>query len=331
MEEYIPLDVLSWIWSEGGTLSPSPHRKEALADTNQEDIKNVKDLRSWLGLYKTFIQHTPNLSNILDPLDKIVGGKESKDVITWTHELSNAFEQAKQHIATITEVYLPHPSDQLILTTDGAKTPPGVGFLLQAKNSEGIIKPVRHYSVKLKPHHSKWYPCEIETVAFGTAIEAFYDVIKESTKPVIICPDSKPVCDAVKLLQSGKFSISPRIQTFLNNVGKITADVHHISGKSGQNKAADYRSRNTSDCNSDKCQLCNYVKDQTDSVIDLKISSIAEQEIPFSNKQGWRQIQQQDKACAQAVLALSTVQLSSKKSGKVNSDIRKLVSHAKRQ
>ena len=320
------VDVMSWIWSEGGTLAPSPHRKQTLAQTKQDELETIKDIRSWVGLYKTFLYHTPNLANILDPFDQITGGKDSKDKVVWTPDLSLAFQKAKDHIANIKEIYLPNPDDQLIVSTDGARTPPGIGFILQAKDKQGQTRTVRHYSVKLKEHHLKWYPCEIEAVAFGTAIEAFYDIIKESKHPVIICPDSKPVCDATKLLQQGKFSLSPRIQTFLNQVGKIRADVQHVAGT--QNQAADYKSRNTTECNAEICQLCNYVTHQTDTVIDTRIGAINEH-IPYSNRKGWKDAQAQDKACNIAKKALTTGQLISKKTGKVLSDARKLVSNAK--
>ena len=322
------VDVMSWIWSEGGTLAPSPHRKQALREVKLEDLKTVKDIRSWAGLYKTFLYHTPNLAKIMDPFDKITGDKESKDEVVWTAELQQAFQTAKDHIENIKDVYLPHPDDQLIILTDGARTPPGVGFVLQARDQKGTIRTVRHYSVKLKPHHIKWSPCEIESVAFGTAIQAFYDIIKESNKPVIICPDSKPVCDATKLLQKGKFSLSPRIQTFLNNMGKISCDVQHISGKSGQNHVADYQSRNTFPCNADICQLCDYVNQQADTIIDSKVASI-QPEIPYANREAWKNVQRNDKAISIAKTAISTGQLISKKSGKINSDARKIVANAK--
>ena len=131
---------MSWIWSEGGTLAPSPHRKQALGKVQHEDLKTVKDVRSWIGLYKTFLYHTPNLTKIMDPFDKIVGDKDSKDVITWTQELIQAFQQAKDHIQNIQEVYLPHPNDQLMIITDGARNPPGVGFVLQARDQKGDVK-----------------------------------------------------------------------------------------------------------------------------------------------------------------------------------------------
>ena len=322
------VDIMSWVWSEGGTLAPSPHRKQALLEVKTEDLTTVKDIRSWIGLYKTFLYHTPNLAKVMDPFDKITSDKDSKDTITWTTDLNLAFQAAKDNIANIKEVYLPHPNDQLIIITDGARTPPGVGFVLQARDSNNKVRTVRHYSVKLKPHHIKWTPCEIESVAFGTAIEAFYDIIKESTKPVIICPDSKPVCDATNLLKKGKFSLSPRIQTFLNNMGKVSCEVQHISGKSGQNQIADFQSRNTSVCNAEICQLCNYVNQQADTIIDTKITTLSI-DIPYANRMAWKNVQTQDKAITLAKNAITTGQLISKKPGKVNSDARKIQSNAK--
>ena len=322
------VDIMSWVWSEGGTLAPSPHRKQALLEVKAEELNTVKDVRSWIGLYKTFLYHTPNLAKVMDPFDKITSDKDSKDKITWTTDLNLAFQAAKDNIANIKEVYLPHPNDQLIIITDGARTPPGVGFVLQARDSNNKVRTVRHYSVKLKPHHIKWTPCEIESVAFGTAIEAFYDIIKESTKPVIICPDSKPVCDATNLLKKGKFSLSPRIQTFLNNMGKVSCDIQHISGKSGQNQIADFQSRNTTLCKSEICQLCNYVNQQADTIIDTKITNMST-DIPYANRSAWKNVQTQDKAITLAKNVITTGQLISKKPGKVNSDARKIQTNAK--
>ena len=119
-----------------------------------DDLNTIKDIRSWAGLYKTFLYHTPNLAKIMDPFDKITGDKESKDVVVWTTELKQAFQTAKDHIENIKEVYLPHPDDQLLIEVDAAKSPPGIGQTLYAIK-EGKKLPVAFHSVKLNPNHSK--------------------------------------------------------------------------------------------------------------------------------------------------------------------------------
>ena len=215
---------------------------------------------------------------------------------------------------------------------DGARNPPAVGMVLQAKLPNGDIKIVKYYSVKLKPHMIKWYPCELEAVALGSSIEAFYEFIKQSKNPVIICPDSKPVVDAAKKMEKGNFSLSPRIQTFLNNLSKIKYDIQHISGKSGHNAPGDYQSRNATQCDTEHCQICNFIQETADSVINVKLNTletnIDKSMVPFLNRQAWIKIQEKDPACKQAKSCLHTGQNPSKKPGKMHNNIRRYVSKA---
>ena len=59
------VDVLGWVWSRGGFLSPSPHRQCALTNVKQDDIKKVKDMRSYIGLYTMLHMVTMAISYIL--------------------------------------------------------------------------------------------------------------------------------------------------------------------------------------------------------------------------------------------------------------------------
>ena len=327
------VDILSWQWKQGGYLSPSPHRKLALENIKYEDLKTVKDIRSWLGLYKTFIDCTPNLTMLLDKFDQFVGSRDSKDSVTWTEDFIQSFKHAQEHIKNMKDLYLPTKHDQLIIMCDGARTPPAVGMVLQAKTPNGDIKIVKYYSVKLKPHMVKWYPCELEAVALGSSIEAFYEFIKQSIKPIIICPDSKPVVDAAKKIEKGQFSLSPRIQTFLNGLSKIKYEIQHISGKSGHNMAGDFQSRNAANCDTEHCQICKFIHETADSIIDVKLSTISPTDtdhsmMSFLNRQAWKNIQDKDAACRQATNCLQSGQTPSKKSGKLHNNIRKYVSKA---
>ena len=136
------VDILGWIWTTGGRLRPSPHRQLALKNTKQEDLITVKDLRSWVGLYKTLLIATPNLATIMDPFDKETAAKDSRDKILWTSHLAHAFREAKNHIDNIKELYLPTPQDQLLLVPDGSQKTPGIGHVLYAL-VDGQRKPVQ--------------------------------------------------------------------------------------------------------------------------------------------------------------------------------------------
>ena len=325
------VDILSWQWKEGGYLTPSPHRKLALENIKYEDLKTVKDIRSWIGLYKTFIDCTPNLTIYLDKFDQFVGSRDSKDEIKWTEDYIKAFKHAQEQISNMKDLYLPNKHDQLIIMCDGARTPPAVGMVLQAKTPQGDVKVVKYYSVKLKPHMVKWYPCELEAVALGASIEAFYEFIKQSEKPVIICPDSKPVVDAARKIEKGNFSLSPRIQTFLNGLSKINYEIQHISGKSGHNAAGDFQSRNAFVCKTEHCQICTFIRETAETIIDVKLNNIStsaneKSMMSFLNRNAWINIQEKDAACKQAIKCLQTGQGPSKKPGKMFNNVRKYVS-----
>ena len=95
------VDVLGWVWKKGGFLSPSPHRQCALSNVKEDEVKKIRDMRSWLGLYKTLYIATPNITAILNPFEQATAGKDTKDPFEWTHELSQKFREAKNHVKNI--------------------------------------------------------------------------------------------------------------------------------------------------------------------------------------------------------------------------------------
>ena len=112
----------------------------------------------------------------------------------------------------------------------GKEINPGLGHVLYAiKDNEKKI--VRLHSSKLDSRCQKWNPCELEALAFATGIQKEQDIIRESKLPLIIMPDSKPVHEAVKLINQGKSSTSARMASFLNNLNRFRIESKHISGK----------------------------------------------------------------------------------------------------
>ena len=325
------MDILGWVWHQGGRLEPSPHRRNALANTKQEDLKKVRDVRSWLGLYKTLRRATPKIHNILDPLEQAVADKPSTEDFEWTHELEMRFREAKSAIKDMHTLYLPDPKDQLVMTPDGSVKTPGVGHVLFAINKQERL-PVRYHSVKCPEGCSKWSPCEVEALAFATGIEAEYDLIRESEKPLLICPDSKVVADAVKLIKQGKYSASSRINRFITNVNKVNLEVRHVSGKAKLNLGGDNQSRQPSECTSELCTICRFVNEQVDSVVDPAAKNAAVQVLPdhtLDSRQMWKQVQRADQACKEAIKLLSSGKTPSSKTGEVHNAIRHYCREAK--
>ena len=141
------VDVLGWIWKQGGILEPSPHRRLALENTKVQDIKTIRDMRSWIGLFKTLHIATPHLASTLAPFEENTAGYSSNDEFKWTFALELAFKRAKQKLKEMVNLYLPAPDDQLLLEVDGAKN--GLGHVLYAIN-DGKKKIVRLHSAKIQ-------------------------------------------------------------------------------------------------------------------------------------------------------------------------------------
>ena len=301
-------DVLGWIWKEGGRLEASPHRKIALTNTKVENIKTIKDMRSWVGLFKTLHMVTPQIATILSPFEAATAGKDSKEAFEWNYTLEKQFGEAKENIDKLVTLYLPSPQDQLVLQTDASKH--GIGHILFALKNEKRI-PVRIHSVKLPEKCKKWSACEVEGLALAAGVDKEYDLIRESQHPLIIETDSKPVHEALKLINNGKFSASARMSSFLTNINRTTITSKHISGKARLNPIADLQSRNPPECHSEACSIHKFIDDKIDSVIvdgakNCSIVNTSESSAGYTNRESWKSAQNSNAACSEAKKLLSS-------------------------
>ena len=310
--------IFGWL-VKGNIITPDPHRKVALNKTKHIDIKTISDLRSWMGIYKTFLIAMPGLAQTMDPFDKIVAGvKDNKSLVTWTDDLIQKFNLATNKVNNdIKFLVLPRPDEQLILMPDATVRDPAVGFILNVVR-EGKMLPVIYYSYKLTDNQKNWFPCEREALAVAIAVSKCSHYIIESKRPTLILTDSKPVVEAAKLISQGKFSASSRMTTFLMSISRYKLDIQHVSGKYGQNIAADYLSRNPAQCTNSKCQVCKFINEIVQSTLCAnEINSV-----PLGNLKSWKLMQQQDYACNESFKRLKSGQQPAKK-GKCSNDIRR--------
>ena len=357
-----PKEASIFGWTiKNGTIIPDPHRQLALSKTKHTDIHTVSDLRSWIGVYKTFLIAMPGLALTMDPFDKLVAGvKDGKTTIQWTPELVQQFSEANDRCKNaIQYLTLPRRDEQLILMPDATLRNPAVGITLNVIREQKLL-PVIFYSFKLTDTQTNWWPCEREALAVATAIKKCSHFILESTKPLLILSDSKPVVEAFQLMRKGKFSTSSRMAAFLYAANQYKVDIQHISGKYKQNVAPDYLSRNPATCNNNQCQICKFITETSMCVVSaikvipsipiavrditgpiqtnkferhgpLMLRTFTQNEIlssptndnpPIGNKQTWTELQQQDFACSEAHRRLVSGQQPNKR-GPMSNDIRK--------
>jgi hypothetical protein len=265
---------------QNGKISPSDHVLTTLGITSIDQLKSVKNVNAWRGLYKTLLHNLPHLSDYMHPFDVATANKASRDPFCWTPELTAAFNAAQSHLKNAHSLALPAPHEQLVLQPDGAQRPPAIGWVLSViRQIEGKpqLLPVQFCSAKLRPHMQFWTPCEIEAVATFIAVEQCSPWIMEATIPTYVCPDSKAVVQAANRMSQGKMSTNPRLQNLLACINRRPVLFHHSSAKLGQHLLSDTCSRTPTSCSVQDCAIERFLDDLPEK-INLMASDIFDPE-----------------------------------------------------
>ena len=254
------LDLLGWK-KTGTHLIPDPHRQDTLV--NAELPKTVTELRSYLGSYNTFHKCRDDLTELLSDLNKLCSTGMSKSAkIPWTDELIKKFRLSQQKAKDMEKLYIPQASDQLVLTQDYSGQ--GVSATLWAFPGDDPNKRevVAKMSAPLSTQQQKLLPCDGEVISSYIAAKSpiFSVPIKASKKKTISLVDNKPVTEAAKLLEKGKFSTSRIINFALTSISDLNLKYEHNSGKMGKNFADDFASRNPAKCGDpSNCSVCTFI------------------------------------------------------------------------
>ena len=258
------MKVVGWIW-QNGTVEVDMHRLNPLTICSPPET--VKKLRSFIGAFRAVSICIPHYGSLVCQLEDMVAGKDSAEKLIWDDELTNTFRRAQKALINPKAITLPHPSDQLVLISDGSNSPAAVGSTLFVKRGENL-RVAGYFGSKLRKYQLLWLPCEIEALGINLAIDAFSDVIRESLHTTKVLTDSKPCVQAFEKLRRGGFSLSPRISSFLMNLNAQNIAIEHVKGSSIV--LTDFVSRNPVHCVDNTCQVCQFVGDQ----LELAVSSI---------------------------------------------------------
>ena len=311
--------IHGWVFKDGH-VQPDPHRKLALLDMKKP--KTIGEMRTYMGVYKTFFPAMPRLSNLMSPFEKLCGGKESKDKIDWSEELEFQFTES-QKIAQkdIKTLALPRPDEQLFIVPDAAcrdmaSKEPALGFILFVHRETGA-EPVMFVSWKMGADYWKWSPCDLEGLGASIAVDKCAFFILRSTKPTLVFPDNKQVLQAFNKLKKGRYSTSQRLATFTNRMQKYPIIMQHGSGRLLQNIGSDYISRNAADCKNEDCSMCEFAKERGEGLLAtilpanngtvLNLDKISQwthaniSNIPIGNLKAWLTLQENDPVLSKAI------------------------------
>ena len=280
--------ILGWVWRQG-TLQASPHRVAALAACPPQ--KTITGMRSFIGAYKVLARVLKGCSSLLAPLDDVVAGRESKETIQWTEELTTAFIHSQKALSSARAVTLPRPTDQLWIVTDGAVREPGLGATLYVTRGDSV-KLAGYFSAKLRKNQSSWLPCEIEALSIAAAVKHFAPYIIQSAHKACVLTDSKPCVQAFEKLCRGEFSASPRVTSFLSTASRYQVHVRHVAGASIL--PSDFASRNAPECDNPTCQVCSFIHAAVDmTVCNVTTSDVISgaRKLPFTSRAAWLALQ----------------------------------------
>ena len=280
--------ILGWIW-ENGTLRASPHRVAAL--TTVSPPPTVRALRSFIGAYKVLSRVLNGYAILLDPLDKAVAGRESKEKIHWTDDLIVSFKKAQGALSNCKQITIPRPDDLLWIITDGSVKNKGIAATMYVHRNNKLLL-AGFFNTKLRQNQITWLPCEIEALAIGASIRHFAPFIIQSAETTQILTDNRPCVQAYEKLLRGEFSSSSRVSTFLSNASRYHTHIRHIKGIA--NLPSDYASRAPHECSNESCQVCKFITELEDSVVrNLSVNKVLDgsTRMPFTSRQAWHTTQ----------------------------------------
>ena len=168
-----------------GKVLPKESNVEAIL--NFPTPRNVRGVRSFLGLagyYRRFVQ---NFSDIVGPLTSLL----KKGVkFQWGEECKQAFERIKYIITSYPILRSPDFDKQFCLATDASDS--GVGAVL-LQEFGGELHPIAYFSRKLNTAQRNYSTIEKEALSLVLAFSHFEVYVNSGDKPVVVYTDHNPL------------------------------------------------------------------------------------------------------------------------------------------
>ena len=117
---------------------------------------SVKDMQVFLGMVDFYRRFVPKAACSLLPLTNCLrGGLPPNSVLSWTPQMTFAFQEAKLALTSATWLQHPHPEAHVALHVDASTSHMGAVLQQQVPGSQGWC-PLGFFSKKLSPSQVKW-------------------------------------------------------------------------------------------------------------------------------------------------------------------------------
>ena len=222
-----------------------PDERKTLAVENFPIPKNLKEIKSFLGLAGYYRKFIKKFSDIVSPITKLL--KKDQD-FKWGEEQQNAFDSLKTSLTTAPVLQYPDFRKKFILTTDASGT--ALGAIL-SQGELGQDRPIAFASRMLNKCELNYSTIEKELLAIVWGVQHYRPYLygREFT----IYTDHRPL----KWLNNNK-DLSSRLLRWRLKLEEYSYQIEYIKGKS--NTSADALSR----INHEEILLVNYLNNYTD-------------------------------------------------------------------
>lgn len=156
-----------------GQIRTDPLKVAAIND--YPEPKNIKQLRSFLGLASWYRRFIRNFSEISAPLSDCLKLKKGMKFCI-TNEAKAAFKDLKRKLCSAPVLVNPNYDKPFIVQCDASKT--GVGAVLAQLDSENIERPICYFSHKLNPAQKNYSITELECLAAVLGVKFFRPYIE---------------------------------------------------------------------------------------------------------------------------------------------------------
>lgn len=220
--EYLGFDV-----SEKGV---EPGKRKLQCIEKFPEPKDVRDVRSFIGLASYFRRFVKGFALIVKPLTDLV---KKNQKFAWEDEQARAFQELKARLVSSPTLAIYDPKAPTEVHTDACSS--GIAAVLLQKHSDGQWHPTAYYSRKTTEDEARYHSYELEALAIVCALERFRVYLIGI--PFVIRTD----CNSLKLLEN-KRDLSPRIGRWFVKLSEFRYKIEYQRGDS--NQVADALSRN---------------------------------------------------------------------------------------
>ncbi|GFV10968.1 transposon Tf2-6 polyprotein [Trichonephila clavipes] len=201
---------------ENGRLLPSPSKTKAVI--NYPDLKNIKDVRRFLGLTDYFRKFLTSYSTIAKPLSDLL----RKDSLFQFYAEQTAFQKLKYLLSQQPVLSIFNQNSPTEIHTDASID--GLGaVLLQKSIHDNQFHPVFYMSKKTSDHERKYISFELEVLAVVEALKKFRIYVLGTSFKIITD------CDALVKALSKK-ELNPRIARWALYLQEFNYTIVHRTG-----------------------------------------------------------------------------------------------------